>query len=259
MNSARELSDAQWAILDPLIPEPPRRKDGLGRPWRARREVLGGILYILRTGAAWADLPERYPPYQTCHRRFQQWVKSGVMRGILEALAEDLRTRGGFDVREAFIDGSFASAKKGAWSRGKTKRGKGTKIMAVADSNGLPIAVCTESATPHEVILVQKTLAEIFVAEPIQRLIGDKAYDSEKLDHELAETGVEMIAPHRRTCKNRTQDGRSLRCYRRRWKVERLFAWLQNFRRLVTRYEYSLDNFTGMLHLACSMIILRCL
>jgi len=89
MAASRDLTDAQWAMLDPLIPEPARRKDGRGRPWRPRREVLDGILYILRTGAAWADLPERYPPYQTCHRRFQQWVRSGVMRGILEALAED--------------------------------------------------------------------------------------------------------------------------------------------------------------------------
>jgi transposase len=109
----RDLSDAQWARLDSLIPEPQRRKDGRGRPWRGRREVLDGILYILRTGAAWADLPERYPPYQTYHRRFQQWVRSGIMRGILEALAEELRLRGRFDLREAFIDGSFAPAKKG--------------------------------------------------------------------------------------------------------------------------------------------------
>ena len=74
---------------------------------------------MLRTGAPWADLPERYPSYQTCHRRFQQWVRSGIMRGVLEALAEDLRSRGGFDLEEAFIDGSFAPAKKGApaWAR----------------------------------------------------------------------------------------------------------------------------------------------
>jgi transposase len=102
-----------------LIPEPPRRKDGRGRPWRGRREVLNGILFILRTAAPWADLPERYPPYQTCHRRFQQWVRSGVMRGVLDVLAEDLRSRGGFDLEEAFIDGSFAPAKKGApaWAK----------------------------------------------------------------------------------------------------------------------------------------------
>jgi transposase len=105
----------------------------------------------------------------------------------------------------------------------------------VADGNGLPVAVCTESATPHEVTLVQQTLAEVFVAEPVERLIGDNAYDSDKLDLELAETGVEMIAPHRSSRKHLTQDGRPLRRYHRRWKIERLFAWLQNFRRLVTR------------------------
>ena len=109
----RDLTDAQWARLDSLIPEPQRRKDGRGRPWRGRREVLDGILFILRTGAAWADLPVRYPPYQTCHRRFQQWVRSGIMRGILEAVAEELRLRGGFHLEEAFIDGSFATPKKG--------------------------------------------------------------------------------------------------------------------------------------------------
>jgi transposase len=84
-----------------------RRKDREKQRWRDRREVLDGILFILRTGAAWADLPDRYPPYQTCHRRFQQWVRSGIMRGILEAVAGELRLRGGFHLEEAFIDGSL--------------------------------------------------------------------------------------------------------------------------------------------------------
>jgi len=256
-SSRRDLTDAQWKCLDSLIPEPPRRKDGRGRPCRGRREVLNGILFILRTVSPWADLPERYPPYQTCHRRFQQWVRSGIMRGVLKALAEELRSRGGFDLKEVFIDGSLAPAKKGGAGVGKTKRGKGTKIMAAADRHGLPVTVCTESATPHEVKLVMQTLVETFVEEPVQRLIGDNAYDSDQLDRELAETGVEMIAPHRSNRTNRTQDGRVLRRYRHRWKIERLFAWLQNYRRLVTRYEYYLENFTGMLHLACALILLR--
>src|SRR6266849_214916 len=129
--------------------------------------------------------------------------------------------------------------------------------MAVADAVGLPVAICVESATPHEVTLVQQTLAEIFVAEPIERLIGDNAYDSDRLDQDLAETGVEMIAPHRSNRRNRTQDGRALRRYHRRWKIERLFAWLQNYRRLTVRWEYRLENFLGMLHLACTLILLR--
>jgi len=114
MPSPRDLTEAQWAVLDRLIPEPVRRKDRRGRPWKPRRDVLNGILYILRTGAPWADLPDRYPPYQTCHRRFQQWVRSGIIRGVLEALAEELRAGGNFDLEEAFIDGSFAPAKRGA-------------------------------------------------------------------------------------------------------------------------------------------------
>jgi transposase len=111
--TTRDLTDEHWEILDDLIPELKRREDGRGRSWKSRRAVLNGILWMLRTGAPWADLPQCYPSYQTCHRRFQQWVQSGIMRGVLEALAEDLRTRGELDVREAFINGSFAPAKKG--------------------------------------------------------------------------------------------------------------------------------------------------
>ncbi len=114
-----DLTDEQWEVLKPLIPTGPRRADGRGRPWRDPRDVLNGILWVLRTGAPWRDLPERYPPYQTCHRRFQQWVGDGVLSLILEALAKDLQKREGLDLTECFIDGTFVAAKKGgsAWER----------------------------------------------------------------------------------------------------------------------------------------------
>jgi transposase len=107
-----ELSDEQRAVLAPLIGEMPRRADGRGRPWRSSREVSNGILWILRTGAQWAELPKRYPPYQTCHRRFQRWVRAGTVERILEALATGLKERGGLDLSECFIDGTFIVAKK---------------------------------------------------------------------------------------------------------------------------------------------------
>ena len=95
---------------------------------------------------------------------------------------------------------------------GKTKRGKGTKIMAIADGAGLPLAIHVDSAAPHEVTLVAPTLAACFVDEQPERLIGDKAYDSDPLDEQLADEGIEMIAPHRRNRKKpKTQDGRALR------------------------------------------------
>ena len=141
---------------------------------------------------------------------------------------------------------------------GKTKRGKGTKIMGIADGHGLPLALRTESASPAEVKLVEPTLEERFVAEVPERLIGDKAYDSDRLDHQIMERyGTEMIAPNRQNRKEATQDERSLRRYRRRWKVERMFAWLFNFRRLVVRYEYHAENFQGLVHLAAAVILLR--
>jgi transposase len=108
-----DLTDEQWEIIKPLLPKLPQRADGKGRPWRESRDVLNGILWILRTGAPWQDLPDRYPPYQTCHRRFQSWVRSGTMESILKAIANDLKRRGGLDLKECFIDGTFVPAKKG--------------------------------------------------------------------------------------------------------------------------------------------------
>src|ERR671932_969661 len=147
--------------------------------------------------------------------------------------------------------------KRGA-SVGKTKRGKGSKIMALSDSSSIPLFVHTESASPHEVALVGPTLASAFLKEKPERLVGDKAYDSDPLDEALLEQGIEMIAPHRKNRKKKnTQDGRKLRRCKRRWKIERLFAWLQNFRRLVVRYEYKDENFLGMAQLGCIVILLR--
>lgn len=140
---------------------------------------------------------------------------------------------------------------------GKTKRGKGTKIMAIAAGNSVPLPVTIDSASPHETKLVDETLAGSFLDERMERLIGDKAYDSDPLDRHLGEEyGIEMIAPNREN-RSQTQDGRPLRRYKRRWVVERLFAWLQWFRRLVTRYEFHAENFLGMVRLGCIKIMLR--
>lgn len=108
-----DIKDEQWAIVRPLLPKPVTRADGRGRPRVNDREILNGILWILRTGARWQDLPERYPPYQTCHRRFQEWVQAGVFENVLRALVKDVKERGKLDLTECFIDGSFVIAKKG--------------------------------------------------------------------------------------------------------------------------------------------------
>lgn len=129
--------------------------------------------------------------------------------------------------------------------------------MAITDRNGLPIAVSTYSASPHEVTLVEETLSRRFIRNKPKRLIADKAYDSDKLDDILRKKGIELIAPHKSNRKRaKTQDGRKLRRYRNRWKIERFFAWLQNYRRCQTRYDYYERNFLGFLQVAC--IIMLC-
>src|SRR5262245_32241234 len=175
-----DLTDAQWAVLEPTF-RPRRRPDGRGRPWTDPRAVMNGVLWVLRTGAPWHDLPSRYPPYQTCHRRFQLWQRSGRLNRLLQRLAEDL-----------------------PWC-----------------------------------------------------LIGDRGYDSDGLDDLLmTQYGIEMIAANRRG-RAKTQDGRPLRRAKRRWKIERLFAWLHNCRRVVTRSERHVGNYLGMVQLACARILLR--
>lgn len=157
-----------------------------------------------------------------------------------------------------FCGRDFCSGQKRGRLVGNTKRGKGTKIMGIADSHGLPLALRTESASPAEVKLVPATLAARVVADVPERLIGDKAYDSDSMDAQLMqEYGTELIAPNKVNRRVPTQDGRPLRRYVRRWKIERLFAWLFNFRRLVVRYEYHAENFQGLVHLAAAVILLR--
>jgi transposase len=129
--------------------------------------------------------------------------------------------------------------------------------MAVADRHGLPVAVWTASGERHETQLVHATLAARFVEAFPEKLIGDRAYDSDELDDDLRDYGVEMISPHRARRKTKTQDGRPLRRYRRRWHVERLFAWMLRFRRLVTRYECHARNFYAFTKLACIVILVR--
>ena len=106
----------QCAVVEAILPEDKVRPDRRGRPWSDRRTVLNGMLWILRTGAPWQDLPPRYGSYQTAHRRFQNWVRSGVIEKILLALAQHVKDAGGLDLKECFVDGTFVPAKKGgAW------------------------------------------------------------------------------------------------------------------------------------------------
>lgn len=161
----------------------------------------------------------------------------------------------------------FCLGQKGGDGVGKTKRGKGTKWMVVVDGKGLPLGNHLGSASPAEVKLAEATLASIRVpnrcrwGRPQQkprRLIADKAYDSDPLRKRLQKRGIELIVPHQAgRVRPATQDGRALRRYRKRWKIERTNAWLGNFRHLTVRYDRKLNIYQAFFHIACFMIVLR--
>jgi transposase len=141
---------------------------------------------------------------------------------------------------------------------GKTKRGKGTKTMVLSDGRGLPLGAEIASASPHEVTLIEPLVEQRILPKKPRRLIYDAAADSDPLRKRLWRRGIELVCPHRKNRKaSPTQDGRKLRRHRRRWKIERSISWLQNFRRLVTRYEYYAHLFHGFVQLACLMVVMR--
>ena len=222
----RRPPSAEWCALDP-----------------AHRCALAGSAATLRF------LPDLPSPLSAMAARGSAGRN---LVGLMRRPAGAWTVGAGRDVRRCLVQ----RGKKGGDRIGPTRCGKGSKIMAIADCGGLPIAVGVTSASPNESTLVDQTLDRRHVSALPKRVIGDKGYDSDPLDTRMQGRGIEMIAPNRRQ-RRKTQDGRPLRRYIRRWKIERLFAWLKNFRRINTRWERNALNFLGMVQLGCVLILLR--
>jgi transposase len=150
----------------------------------------------------------------------------------------------------------FPKPRVAAMGIGCTRVGKGVKIMILVDAKGLPVAACSTPANLAESHLIQQLFAFMIAQTTPARVIGDKAYDSDRLDEFLAAQGIEMIAPNRLN-RSQTHDGRALRRSKRRWTVERTIAGLQNYRRLCIRWEKSHLAFQGFLHMACALLLIK--
>ena len=204
------LTDEQWERIRKHFPEEHIPDGRPGRKPIPTRHVLEAVLWILNTGAQWHMLPQSYPNYKTVHRRFQTWCCNEILRRVLTDVANELRDKGALDEEECFIDATFVMAKGGGSEIGTTKRGKGMKIMAIVERHGLPLSVSTHAANHHEVRLVQLCFDFYMIEAKPENLIGDRAYDSDPLDEELRNDGIEMIAPHRSNrSKPPTQDRRT--------------------------------------------------
>lgn len=260
----RDLTDAQWAVLAPLLPKPRVRADGRGRPWRAPRDVLHGIRWILTTGAAWHDLPARYPPYQTCHRRFQTWVRAGVLDRVLPALAEDCRDRGHLDRSEGVIDAPVVVAttggREGPPHAGHGQQDPGTgrpRWAACRPRRGQCFTGGGHARRAAPRPLRHRRAPGTPDRRPGVRLRPARS-GARRSAQERAVWGMELSAPHRRKRRKATTPaGQPLRRYRRRWTIARLNAWLQNYRRVLGRWERQRETCRGFVQLACMRILLR--
>jgi transposase len=193
----------------------------------------------------------------------------GATRRLAESVASFSRRVGrerAFELGRDLCRRHVFPGKKGGACVGKTKRGKGTKLMVVADGKSVPLGIQLAAASPNEVTLIESTLERVAVPRKgrgrprknPKRLIYDKAADSDALRDRLKKRGIELICPHRKNRKKpKRQDGRKLRRYKRRWKIERSIAWIANFRRLVVRYERKITMFYAFVHVACLLIAVR--
>jgi transposase len=262
----RGLTRQQWAAIRVHPPEPKVSRRG-GGPRVDDRRCFEGILWSLWTSAQWSELPRRYGSPSTCWRRLKQWEEMGVRLKLGRAFLAQLNDRQKLRWDECCAEGRFIPAKKGGPRSGKPSGARARSGGFWSMARGPPLGASLEAASPAEVTLLDQTLDTVAVGRPgtpgrprkrPDRLIAGRGSDSNPLRARLARRGIEPMIPARRNHRRAThQDGWKLRRYRRRWSVERTFAWLGHFRRLVVRYERLITTNAGFFHIACALLTFR--
>ena len=246
-----DLTDFEWSVIEPLLPNKPR-----GVPRVDDRRVLNGIMWVLRSGALWRDLPERYGPYTTCYNRFNRWRKNGDLGSPYGRHRRGLRRRH-TDDRQLQRPRSPARSglKKGGPNRcmGRSRGGLTTKIHTVVDTSGLPLRFALSPGQAHDSTLAGALLDDRL--PPDSFVLADKAYDAEWIREMIEAQDAVPIIPERRGAKTPHAFSRVL--YRLRNRVERFFNKLKQFRRIATRYEKLAANYLAMIKIATIRIWLR--
>jgi putative transposase len=257
-----ELSDAVWERAQPLLPEPKPHPKG-GRPRRSDREMLGAMLYVLRTGLQWNALPREIGASTTVYDRFRAWEADGFFERLWRAGLEEFDDAVGIDWEWLAMDGALTKAPFGGAATGAnpTDRGKrGTKRSTLSEGHGLPVALVIDEANRHDRKLLTPTLEALVLERPTpgegteQGLCLDAGYDYETIYQQVVAHG---LVPHiRPRSEDRANAGSPDPAKKpRRWVVERLHSWLNRSRRLLVRWEKLACTYTAFLHLACA---LRC-
>ncbi len=273
--SRHDLPDAHWTLIAHLFPT---KKGRPGRPWNDHRRTLNGIIWILRTGAPWRDLPTEYGPWQSVYDRFNRWCSDGMWDRIHSSLLRLLDDAGAIDYDLWFIDGSCVRASRSAagaamqsdptepahHALGRSRGGFGTKLHLVTDSHGIPITVTISPGQRHESRWIEQTMNAIRIPNrrgPARRrphrLGADKAYSLRWIRSWLRSKKIHAVIPTRKDQPTLTTFDRA--AYRTRNVIERCIGWLKEARRVATRHEKLARNYLGMIKLAILHRTLRVL
>jgi transposase len=269
-----ELSDAQYARLEPFLPEP-RHYGRAGRPWLPHRTVVDGIRWILRTGAPWRDLPERYGRWNTVYKRFQRWRRDGTWGRVLSHLLDELDDRGQIDHDLWCIDGTVVRAARcagGARRRyrrrprlggsaataldepedhalGYSRGGFSTKIHLLCDSRGSVLGAHVTPGQRHESRAFEATMQRVYLPRRRgrrrwpRRLAGDKGYSYPRIWRWLGRRRIGRVIPTRKDQPRAADFDKA--AYRRRNIIERVVGWSKECRRLLTRFEKLAVNYVA--------------
>ena len=250
------MTDTAWAQLAPLLPP---QKPRTGRPAKPHRLVVEGILWALRTGAPWRDLPERFGPWHTVASRFYRWVVAGVWERVLAALQRRADLAGALDWGTHFVDGTVirahqhaAGARKGTRCRrpagsldealGRSRGGFSTKLHLRAEGGGKPMVLLVTAGQRHEQTAFRPLMEAGAVKRPGRgrprsrpaRVVGDRGYTGRPIRAYCRRRGIRYNIPRLRT--------------------ERLVGRLKQCRRVATRYEKRAANFLAMVTLAAILL-----
>jgi transposase len=267
-----ELSDAQYAHLEPMLPEP-RHHGQAGRPWLPHRAVVNGILWILRTGAPWRDLPRRYGKWNSVYARFKRWRRDGTWTRVFATLLDERDNLGLLDHDLWCIDGTITRAARcagGARRRnrrrprldeglptqleepedhalGYSRGGFSTKVHLPCDSRGTVVGVHLTPGQRHESKAFEPTMQRVYLRRRRgrprwpRRLAGDKGYSYPRIWQWLRRRRIGRVIPTR---KDQERDPNFDKAeYRKRNIIERVVGWAKECRRLLTRFEKLAVNY----------------